>query len=104
MFKNLKIRKREEKLLNNNKMLKELAKEVELIMVTVEDLELKDAMKLAKEELEYAKTTTNSDAKKYDAKIKNMVQDLRIATRKKEKAMNLIKELINTIKQRDVIA
>jgi len=103
MFKNLKIRKREEKLVDNNKMYHEMAKEAELLMVTVDDLEIKDAIKLVKEELEYAKTTTNKEAKKYDSKINNMLQDLKIVLNKKEKAINLTKEIVKTIKQRDVI-
>ena len=106
LFKNWKLRKKEEKLIEDNKKLKELIKETELIINMTDDIEIKDAVNLVRDELEYNKLSNSAEAKKLETKITHMLQDLKLLVnnKKKEKAINLSKEIVRTLKERNIVA
>ena len=106
IFKNWKLKKQENKLIEDNKKLMALVKETELIMNMTDDLEIKDAVNLVRDEIEYNKLSNTSDAKKLEVEITHKLQDLKLLvnSKKKEKAITLTKEIIRLLKQRNIVA
>lgn len=106
LFKNWKLKRKEVKLVEDNKKLKELVKETELIMNMTDDIDIKDAVNLVKDELEYNKLSNSAEAKKLETRVIHMLQDLKLLVnnKKKDKAITLAKEIVRTLKERNIVA
>lgn len=104
MFGNLKTKKKEEKLLVNNQSIKEMVTRCELLINMSDVPEVKEAIRVMKDEIMYLKLSSKSEAKTLEKKISNRLDDLKLCINKKEKAINHIQDLMKMIKERDIIA
>lgn len=104
MFKNFKKKKTEEKLLVNNENIKEMVTRCELLINMSDVPEVKEAIRVMKDEIMYLKLSSKVEAKNLEKKISNKLDDLKLCINKKEKAILHINDLMKTIKERDIIA
>ena len=104
MFKNFKNKKSEEKLLVNNEAIKEMVVRCDLIINMSDVPEVKEAVRVMRDEIKYLKLSSKNEAKVLEKKISNRLDDLKICANKKERAIATIDELMKMIKERDIIA
>ena len=104
MFKNLKNKKNEEKLLVNNENIKEMVTRCELLINMSDVPEVKEAIRVMKDEIQYLKLSTKAEVKTLEKKISNKLDDLKLCVNKKERALLQIESLMKMIKERDIIA
>ncbi len=104
MFKNFKNKKNEEKLLVNNENIKEMVTKCDLLINMSDVFEVKEAIRVMRDEIKYLKLSSKNEAKSLEKKIANKLDDLKLCINKKEKAIDHINELMKIIKERDIIA
>lgn len=104
MFKNFINKKNEEKLLDNNQNIKQMVTKCDLLINMSDISEVKEAIRVMRDEIRYLKLSTKSETKALERKICNNLDDLKICINKKEKALQHINELMKMIKERDILA
>lgn len=104
MFKNFKNKKNEEKLLVNNENIKEMVTRCDLLINMTDVSDVKQAIRVMRDEIRYLKLSSKNEAKALEKKISNRLDDLKLCINKKEKAIEHINELMKIIKERDIIA
>ena len=104
MFKNLKNKKSEEKLLANNESIKDMVVRCDLLINMSDVPEVKEAIRVMRDEIKYLKLSSKGEAKTLEKKISNRLDDLKLCINKKERAIAAINELKKMIKERDIIA
>lgn len=104
MFKNFINKKNEEKLLDNNQNIKQMVTKCDLLINMSDISEVKEAIRVMRDEIRYLKLSTKNETKALERKICNNLDDLKICINKKEKALQHINELMKMIKERDILA
>ena len=104
MFKNLKNKKNEEKLLVDSQTIKEMTVKCDLLINMCDITRVKEAIRVLKDEIAYLKLSSKPEAKTLEKKISNKLDDLKLCMTKEEKAILAINDIKKMVKERDIIA
>ena len=88
----------------NNETIKDMVTRCDLLINMSDVPEVKEALRVMRDEIMYLKLSSKSEVKALERKISNKIDDLKLCVNKKERALQNIESLMKLIKERDIIA